>query len=110
MNNEKITVNELQLLLDNNKPVSILDIRPIEQRNEWKFPNSIHADVYAGLKNGDRKVFDFIDLPKEIPIVTVCAGGVSAAIATDILNEKGYNAYTLEGGINAWKNQNDSEK
>lgn len=102
MNNSKITVVELQQLLEEGTAVNILDIRPQDQREEWMISGSIHENAYDGLKQADSNVLNKVDLPKDVPVVTVCAGGVTAAIATDILNEKGYDAYTLEGGMKAW--------
>ncbi len=102
MNNGKITVAELQQLFEKGIPVSVLDIRLQDQRDEWLITGSIHKNVYEGLKQGDENILNGIDLPKDIPVVTVCAAGVTAVAATDILNEKGYDAYTLAGGMKAW--------
>ena len=42
MENLEITVEELQNILENNKPVKIIDIRPQEHRDEWYIPESEH--------------------------------------------------------------------
>lgn len=102
MNNTKITAAQLQQLLEDNIPVTIVDVRPQEQRDEWLINGSIHTDVYEGLKQGHQNVLDHLQLNRAFPVVTVCAGGVTAVAATEILNNKGYEAYTLEGGMKAW--------
>lgn len=102
MSNRNITVAELQNMFEEGRPVNVLDIRPPDQRDEWMILDSIHINAYHGLKEGNRNALDTIDLPKDIPLVTVCAGGTTAATATDILIGKGYNARTLEGGMKEW--------
>lgn len=102
MENGKITVAELQKMLEDGKPVNVLDVRPEDQRAEWKIAGSIYENAYDGLKRGDQNILDHMNLPKMVPVVTVCAAGVTAAKATAILNEKGYSTYTLEGGMKAW--------
>lgn len=102
MDNGKITVAELQKMFEEGKQVNVLDVRPEDQRAEWKIAGSVYENAYHGLKQGDQNILDHINLPKTIPVVTVCAAGVTAAKATAILNEKGYAAFTLEGGMKAW--------
>lgn len=102
MKDSKITVKELQALLNEKKPVFILDVHPQEQREEWHIPESVHKDAYAPLNNGDQSVLDEISIPEDIPVVTVCAAGKTSQIAADMLNKKGYPASSLEGGMKAW--------
>lgn len=102
MDNEKITVGELKKMLEEGKEVNILDIRPEDQRADWKIAGSLYENAYERLKQGDQSALDHINLSKKLPVVTVCAAGFTAAKATAILNKKGYTAYTLEGGMNAW--------
>lgn len=102
MDNGKITVAELQKMFEEGKQVNVLDLRPADQRAEWKIAGSIYENAYDGLKRGDQNLLDHINLPKTVPLVTVCAAGFTAAKATTILKEKGYAAFTLEGGMKAW--------
>ncbi len=102
MDNGKITVAELQKMFEEGKQVNVLDVRPQDQRAEWQIAGSVYENVYSGLKQGDQNILDQINLPKTVPVVTVCAAGVTAAKATAILNKKGYTAYTLDGGMKAW--------
>lgn len=102
MKNSKISVQELQTFLNQKKPVFILDIRPEAEYEEWHIPESYHKDVYDLLKKGDRSALDRINIPGDIPVVTLCAAGRTSQIAADILNERGYSAFSLEGGMRAW--------
>ena len=84
------------------KDVTVLDIRPNKERDEWLIPKSIHFNVYDKLKSGDYHALDSLNIDKDIPVVTVCAGGRMSLIAAEILSAKGYNAYSLQGGMKAW--------
>lgn len=42
------------------------------------------------------------ELGMDLPIVTVCRSGTRAAVVTAALNQAGYRAQTLEGGMKAW--------
>jgi glyoxylase-like metal-dependent hydrolase (beta-lactamase superfamily II)/rhodanese-related sulfurtransferase len=88
--------------LKTGKNVTILDIRPLSERAEWYIPQSIHANVYDALKAGDEKALDFLHLDKNTPVVSLCAGGKLSLFATEILAQKGLDAYSLTGGMKAW--------
>jgi glyoxylase-like metal-dependent hydrolase (beta-lactamase superfamily II)/rhodanese-related sulfurtransferase len=84
------------------KNVSILDIRPLSERADWYIPQSIHVNVYDALKAGDEKALDFLHLDKNTPVVSLCAGGKLSLLAAEILAQKGFDAYSLAGGMKAW--------
>lgn len=89
-------------MLEEGKEVTILDVRPQEQREEWMIAGSRHVDAYQRLNEGDNSVLDKIDLPDGKMVVTVCAAGRTSRIASEALREKGVNAHSLEGGMRAW--------
>jgi len=82
--------------------VNILDVRSLNERSEWFIPGSIHFETYNKLKENDSTALDGIVLDKEIPVITVCAGGKMSRVAAGILQHKGYNAYSLESGMKSW--------
>lgn len=98
------TLNILTLRnwLEIGEPVSILDIRPIEERAEWYIPQSIHFNAYEKLKNNDSQAFLSLHLDKKIPVVVYCGGGKMSLVASRFLQMQGYKAYSLEGGLKAW--------
>ncbi|MFZ6010363.1 MAG: MBL fold metallo-hydrolase [Bacteroidota bacterium] len=98
----KISVSLLASWLEKKTPVAVLDVRPKKEREEWAIPGSIHADVYDKLKAGDASALDQIELDINIPVVTVCAAGKTSLIAADLLKHKGFEVYSLEGGMKAW--------
>lgn len=88
--------------LTEKRPVTILDIRPAAEREEWSIPGSIHTDVYDKLKANDEHALDHVKLEAQTPIVTVCAGGKMSLKAAEILKQKGFEVYSLEGGMKSW--------
>lgn len=81
----------------------LLDIRHTNAFEEWHIPGSEHVDVYDELKSDPRSATDALgNLPRDAEIVTVCGVGKISAIATDLLEEMGYEAKTLVDGMRGW--------
>lgn len=97
-----IDIESLRGMLERGEPVTVLDVRPEDQRSEWWIPGSIHFDAYDALKAKDPGAMSEVELPEGQPVVTVCAAGNSSAVAAGQLRERGFEAYTLEGGMKAW--------
>ena len=99
---QQIDTNTLRSWLETGKEVSILDIRPIEQRTEWFIPGSIYFNAYDKLKASNPDALKGLHLDKTVPVVTICAGGKTSMIAAGLLERQGFEAYSLEGGMNGW--------
>ena len=99
---KSIEVATLQQWLSEGKPVTVLDIRPREQNEEWRIPGSRHVDAYHALKAGDEEILKSLELPGDAPIVTVCVAGNTSMIAARQLEERGFDAFSLSGGMKAW--------
>jgi glyoxylase-like metal-dependent hydrolase (beta-lactamase superfamily II) len=97
-----ISVAALREMLERNEPVTVLDVRPAAQREEWSIPGSHHADVYDALWAGDDNALSGTDLPSDRPVVTVCAVGNTSRLAADQLRKRGLKALSLHGGMRAW--------
>lgn len=98
-----ITADELKTRMDSEQGVVILDVRPSDAYQEWR----IQGDKVQSLniQNSKLKEFgveSFSDIPKQQEVVAVCARGISAQEAAVLLEEKGYQAAYLEGGMGAW--------
>ncbi len=102
MEERNITVKELQEKLNKKDKVFILDVRPAEQRNEWRIDGSTHIDAYNKLREGDDTALDMVEIPDDSTVVTVCAAGKTSLLASRLLQRKGIDAYSLEGGMRAW--------
>jgi glyoxylase-like metal-dependent hydrolase (beta-lactamase superfamily II)/rhodanese-related sulfurtransferase len=92
----------LRQWLEQHKPVQVLDVRTAADRAEWLIPGSIHMDVYPALKANDPSALAVVDLPTDIPVVTVCGVGKVSLVAAQQLAARGYTAYSLVGGMQAW--------
>ena len=102
MDENVITVEELQEKLSRNEKLFILDVRPSAERAEWKIAGSAHIDAYKQLKEGVGTALDEVHVPEDSTIVTVCAAGRTSLLASRLLHQKGLNAYSLKGGMKAW--------
>lgn len=99
---QTISVETLRTWLDEGRPVSILDVRPMTERKEWAIPGSLHVDVYQALKAHDPEALSSLHLPTDRPAVTVCGAGKTSQIAVEQLAARGLQVYSLEGGMKAW--------
>ncbi|MBW8890398.1 MAG: MBL fold metallo-hydrolase [Fibrobacteres bacterium] len=97
-----IDAETLREWLEAGKAVTVLDVRPQGQREEWSIPGSMHADVYDAIKAGDAEAVRRLKVPQGIPVVTVCAMGKTSKKAADILAQGGFEAFSLAGGMQAW--------
>ena len=97
-----IDVDTLRRWLDRGRSVTVVDIRTPEEFAESHIPGSINVDVYDALKAGDARALDQVQLGNDVPVVTVCGRGRVAAIASEVLQTRGIDALTLDGGMRAW--------
>lgn len=97
-----IDVPTLRAWLEQQRPVTVLDVRPIHDRREWWIPNSQHVDAYDALWANDPHALADIPLPGDTPIITVCTAGKTSLLAARQLRSCGLPAWSLEGGMRAW--------
>lgn len=97
-----IDTNILRTWLETGKKISILDIRPIEERTEWFIPGSIYFNAYDKLRANNPDALQGLHLDKTVPVIAICAGGKTSLIAAELLREKGFKAYSLQGGMKGW--------
>jgi len=97
-----IDVETLRTWLEEGQPITVLDIRPMQERMEWSIPGSMHIDAYDALKANDPKALANVEFPGDIPVVTVCAAGKTSQVAAELLQAQGIRALSLDGGMKAW--------
>ena len=97
-----ISVSALREKLERGEPVTVLDVRPTAQRDEWSIPGSRHVDAYEALWAGDADALSRVELPTDRPVVAVCAVGNTSLLAADQLRQRGLKALSLHGGMRAW--------
>lgn len=101
----RITAKELQQKLDHGENIFILDVRNEDEYNEWKIEGK-------NVESANIPYFDFLEeeqvdqhaasLPKDREMVIVCAKGGSSDFIADLMRERGFEAYSLEGGMLDW--------
>ena len=89
-------------MLERGERVTVVDVRKGEDHAEWSIPGSVHYDAYDALHAGDERAMEGLELPESAPVVTVCNRGHSSSVAAEQLRRKGYEAFSLEGGMEAW--------
>ena len=102
MTEGNIDAMTLRDMLERGERVTVVDVRRGEDFDEWSIPGSVHYDAYDALNAGDERAMEGLELPDGVPVVTVCGRGRSSAVAAAQLRRKGYEAFSLEGGMQAW--------
>ena len=100
MTADRISVGELQEVLAAGQRVTVVDVRSPSEV-DWGVPGSIQVDAYGDLQSGRLGPLAELNLPTG-PVVTLCAMGRTAAIATNLLRANGVEALTLDGGMRSW--------
>jgi rhodanese-related sulfurtransferase len=97
-----VTADDLsdQLFNGGDRPI-ILDIRHPDEFEDWHIPESTHIDVYDELQDDPTAAREALDdVPTDREIVKVCEAWAVSDMATDFLNEMGYDAKTPVDGMN----------
>ncbi len=103
MAQESIDARTLRGMLERGEPVTVVDVRKAEAHARGSVPGSVNFDAYDALHAGDERAMEGMELPEGTRVVTVCNRGQSSAVAAEQLRRRGYEASTLEGGMEAWK-------
>jgi len=80
-------------------PVQVLDVRTATEYKNGHLPKALQANWNDEVEFKKRVQA----LDKKIPVYTYCMVGARSAAATKWLNENGYTAFNMQGGINKWK-------
>lgn len=100
MKQASISASDLRTLLEQGRPVRIIDIRRPDDR-AWMIPGSVAVDAYDAVNDGRLGALGDIAFDSR-PAVMVCGRGGTASRATELLRAQGVDALTLVGGMQAW--------
>ncbi|WP_284983936.1 rhodanese-like domain-containing protein [Arthrobacter sp. efr-133-TYG-118] len=75
---------------------TLIDVRSAQEWRTGRAPQAKHIPL-------DRLQGSQAGIQKARPVIAVCASGVRSASAARLLAAKGYDAYSLRGGMAAWR-------
>jgi len=91
----EMTVAELRAALAGGKPPLLLDVREPYEWRQVRIPGAVHVPMNSVPGR-------LAELPRDQPIVVLCAHGSRSFGVTHYLREQGYDAINLKGGITQW--------
>ncbi len=94
---QKITSAELWVKMQTNQDIFLLDVREPEEVAETSISTSVNIPL-ASLYESD----GLSKIPKDKPVVIICASGNRAVIASFALAAENYDYQILEGGMKSW--------
>ena len=100
---KSLTVKQLHQAMQTQDGGFLLVVRAANAYQDWRIQDK--GVVSANIQNSKLKEFGpeaYPEIPKDKQVVTVCAKGVAAQEAAEMLLDKGYDAMYLEGGMQAW--------
>ncbi|MFJ6358157.1 rhodanese-like domain-containing protein [Pseudarthrobacter oxydans] len=89
-----VSVAEAKDLLSSG--ATLIDVRSAQEWRTGRAPQAKHVPL-------DRLQSGFAGINKNKPVIAVCASGVRSASAARLLASQGYQAYSLRGGMGAWR-------
>ncbi len=114
----ELTVEELKERLDRGEPVLVLDVRSAGEFARWRIEgargpailNVPYTRILGAAEEDDlaKAAADYAAehlhdrLPRDRPVVAVCAKGGASAFVAEGLRSLGYEASNLRGGMAAW--------
>lgn len=94
----EITPQKLQRWIAAGRPVQLVDSRTGMEYSQGTIAGARHAPLME-LPGA----LEELDLDPERPVVFLCLSGHRSRPGTRLLRSQGYQAYSLKGGILAWK-------
>jgi rhodanese-related sulfurtransferase len=94
----EITPEKLHRWLEEGRPVQLVDSRTGLEFNQGTIVGARHAPV-----TDLPQALDHLGLDLRLPVVFLCLSGHRSRPGTRLLRSRGREAYSLKGGIMAWK-------
>jgi rhodanese-related sulfurtransferase len=97
-NTPEITAEQLKEWLESGKLLQLIDSRTELEYRQGTLSLAKHAPV-----SGLPAAIDRLKLDPKIPVIVLCLSGHRSLPGTRYLRSKGYEAYSLRGGLSTWK-------
>ncbi len=91
-----MTPVDVEALLKEKTTLPIIDVREVEEVKTGKIPGAIHIPL--GLLE-----FRMHELDKSKEYIMVCRSGGRSAMASKLLESRGYNIINMTGGMLEWQ-------
>jgi glyoxylase-like metal-dependent hydrolase (beta-lactamase superfamily II)/rhodanese-related sulfurtransferase len=104
-NSKSVSPKEVnQKLQSGSNNFILVDIREINEYNDWSIKGSINLPVNPLISSGDVNGLkeSFKSLPLDKEIILICARGINSQVAVTILNEMNYNSIYMKDGMKGW--------
>ena len=99
---KNISVEDLQVVLKDNKNIQLVDVRTPAECAKGIIENAIKIDITED--NFEKIALDKLDKTK--PVYLYCKSGGRSKKASKLLLKKGFQTYNVLGGYIAWKQKN----
>ncbi|WP_040215216.1 rhodanese-like domain-containing protein [Clostridium polynesiense] len=93
---KQISAKEVEKLLNQGKKLNLIDVREADEVAQGKIPGVMNIPL--GLL--DVRMFE-LDKSKEY--IMVCRSGARSGLATQFLQDQGFNAVNMRGGMIHWE-------
>ncbi len=103
---------EFKKQLDNNEVRFILDLREADEFEAWRIEGhepieTLNIPRYKFVGEEEK----YIDrLPNDRQIIVICAHGDSSKYSAELLQDEGFDALSLDGGMDAWSEYYEATK
>jgi glyoxylase-like metal-dependent hydrolase (beta-lactamase superfamily II) len=105
---KEINHGDLTRRLAAGEDLSILDIRELDEFEDWHIAGAVNVPLYNAISGGDYSVVEeklsAATLDKGKPVVAVCRSGNTSKVCVQALTSMGYEAASLYGGMRDWSN------
>ena len=75
--------------------IELIDVRRDYEWDAGHLPDARHIEVNELTSRAD-------DIPREGPVIFVCRAGNRSGMAAEAFRQAGWDAYHVEGGLQAW--------
>jgi rhodanese-related sulfurtransferase len=94
----EVSPKELQHWLADGRPLQLADARTALEYHQGTIDHARHAPVTEMPASVER-----LNLDPRVPVVMLCLSGHRSVPGTRWLRAHGYEAYSLQGGLMAWR-------
>ncbi len=95
---KQLYTNEVNELLESEKPINIIDVREVDEVMAGKIPGAVNIPLSL-------LEYRMNELDKSEEYIIVCRSGGRSGRACQFLESYGYNVTNMTGGMLAWEGE-----